>query len=203
MIAGVAGETEIDCYTGHWPITPADATREASLIRADLGDRYEIRRYLSRGGFATVWEAFDTVENRPVAIKRLAVTVGRGRDFYRELRAMFCLQHPNVVRIINFLEGTGTRYLILELCGASLRAAMSQARRDETPWESHRIVEILTQVAQGLAAAHQQGIIHRDIKPENVLFARSSHGKFGGTAPVKLADFGLAGAYAPQDLGVL
>lgn len=193
-----------DCLTGFAPIAPAIETSERSAIGRDLGERYDVQTYLARGGFATVWKAYDRVERMPVAVKRLDPRPNRKGDFYRELRAMFRLRHPNIVRLVNVLEADGWRYLILELCeGVSLRLAISRARRANAKCPAGRINELVRQMAEGLRLAHGEGLTHRDIKPENALFANVADGDFGGRSPLKLADFGLASGLTPPDDGVL
>ena len=182
-----------EIFTGFAPPDPAMLAKDRGVIEKDLGSRYTVNRFIARGGFASVWQAFDRVEGVSVAVKRIDPQVGRGRDFFRELRAMFVLQHPNIVRIVNFQETAGIRYLILELChGGTLRGMISRVRKRNQSWPSDRVVALVCQLAQGLVAAHRLGFTHRDLKPENVLFADDSDDLFGGTGPVKLADFGLA-----------
>jgi hypothetical protein len=178
-------------HTGFVPMSPADVDRDRAAIGRELGDRYRVDRYLARGGFATVWQAQDLVEGRDVAIKHVEPTVTRSRDFFRELRALLVLSHPNVVRLVNFLDASPSRFLILELCrGGSLRAAISSKRRREQCWTPDAVSRLVKEIAGGLAAAHAAGLTHRDLKPENVLFAESDP-----DSTVKLADFGLAGLF--------
>jgi serine/threonine-protein kinase len=112
------------------------------------------------------------------------------------LRALFRLSHARVVRIVNLMEAPGgARHLILEYCpGGSLRVHLSRARRAGRRCPPPRARELGRQLADGLAAAHALGLAHRDLKPENVLFDAAGPGLYGGTAGVKLADFGLAKA---------
>lgn len=185
-----------DVPTGYVPPDLAALAGERAGVSADLGARYRVGGFIARGGFASVWEAFDEAGGRAVAVKRFHPQVGRGCDFFRELRAMFALEHPNVVRIVNFLEAGATRYLILELChGGSLRAAISAARRGRGARADAG--GVVPQLAGGLAAAHKLGLTHRDLKPENVLFAEAGGGR------VKLADFGLASLLSREDTGEL
>jgi serine/threonine-protein kinase len=180
-----------DVYTGYVPPDAAALAREGEAVARDLGDRYEVRGFVARGGFASVWAVTDRTSGDELAVKRLDPRLGRRRDFYRELRAMFVVDHPNVVRIVNLLEAGGTRYLLLELCrGGSLRAAVSKARRDGVAATPAEAAGVAGQIARGLAAVHARGFTHRDLKPENVLFAAPPGGRFGPAA-VKLADFGL------------
>lgn len=170
------------------PPDDGEVARLASYLAADLAPRYHLLGYISRGAFATVWRALDRQTMQTVAIKRFdPARTDRGRDFYGELRSLFRLQHPSVVRVHNFLEtAAGHRCLILEYCsGGSLRAAL---RRSPA-----RIAEqagtMIAELAAGLAAAHALGIVHRDLKPENVLL-RGSESR--GASLIKIADFGLA-----------
>ena len=190
-----------DVLTGAVPPDLPALAADRIAVGRDLGRRYDVTEFIARGGFATVWHAVDRVAGTSVAVKRLDPRTGRGRDFYRELRAMFTLDHPNVVRLVNLQESAGHRYLILEFCGGgNLRSAISRARRDGPRPSPERTVGIVRQVATALAAAHARGLTHRDLKPENVLFA----GESPGAGCVKLADFGLAMLLAATaDDGVL
>jgi serine/threonine-protein kinase len=188
-------------HTGFAPPDPAYVEQVSRQVGAELGDRYEVAGYLGAGAFATVWRATDRVTRQTVAVKRFENWVQKPQGFYRELRALFRLSHPRVVRIVNLMEPAGgARYLILEYCpGGSLRAHLSRARRAGLKCPEGRVREIGRQLAIGLAAAHALGLAHRDLKPENVLFDADAPGPFGGPAGVKLADFGLARALRPGD----
>jgi cellulose biosynthesis protein BcsQ len=172
-------------------------------IRADLRGRYEVHDYLGRGAYATVWQAYDAVSRELVAVKRFNTRPHDRRSFYRELRVMFRLIHPRVVRIINLVENVGTsRYLILEHCaGGSLRSALGRAARAGRRCPLDRIASIARHLAEGLASAHDLGLVHRDLKPENVLFDSAEPTPFAGHSGVKLADFGLARALQHAGLG--
>src|SRR5262249_54577398 len=120
---------------------------------------------------------------RPVAVKflsdDLADTSAR-RRFQREAQTASSLNHPHILTVYDAGEYEGRQYLVTEFVdGGTLKTwALAQTRS----WQD--IVEILVGVADGLAAAHDAGILHRDIKPENILVARNGY--------AKLADFGLA-----------
>lgn len=194
----------LEQITGHFPISRSDESQVLAEMANDLGSRYELKRYLGRGGFATVWEAFDRIEQLPVAIKKLNPNPSRSGDFFREMRAMFRLNHPNIVRLWNFLETAKNRYLILEFCGGeSLRTAISLHRNTKKKWPLNRIHDVISQLASGLNIAHAAGITHRDIKPENVLFSISKENQSSESSIAKLADFGLATVRHPQDDGRL
>jgi len=130
-----------------------------------------------------VYRAHDTKLNRPLAIKCLSGDLtdaaARGR-FLREAQTASSLNHPHIVTVHDAGEFQGQHYIVTELVnGGTLRDWSRTAKRT---W--HEIVELLVGVADGVAAAHETGIVHRDIKPDNILVA--------GNGYAKLADFGLA-----------
>lgn len=193
-----------DVYTGYAPPDPVALARELEAVARDLAPRYQPRGFVARGGFASVWTATDRTTGTELAVKRLDPRLGRRRDFYRELRAMFVVEHPNVVRIANVLEAGGTRYLMMELCrGGSLRAALSKARRAGAKVDPRAARQIAGLIARGLAAVHARGFTHRDLKPENVLFGERCPDPLQTGAVVKLADFGLTDLLTGDDAGAL
>ncbi len=151
---------------------------------------YEIAGPLGAGGMGQVYRARDTRLHRNVAIKILLDTAAldpeRQRRFAQEAVAASALNHPNILTVYDVgIEG-GIPYIVSELIdGSSLRAEMNRAR---LPLK--RVIEIAHQVAEGLAAAHEAGLVHRDLKPENVMLT--------GDGRAKIVDFGLAKA---QDEG--
>jgi serine/threonine protein kinase len=132
---------------------------------------------------STVWLALDTKLGRRVAIKFLSDDLADAearRRFQREAQMASSLNHPHIVSVHDIGEFEGRQYLVTEYVdGGTLKDWVKDKRR--TPKE---VAELLTGVADGLAAAHQAGILHRDIKPLNILVARNGY--------AKLADFGLA-----------
>jgi Tol biopolymer transport system component len=147
---------------------------------------YELQAPLGAGGMGVVYRALDSNLNRPVAIKflsdELADPAAR-RRFQREAQMASSLNHPHILTVHAAGEFEGRQYLVTEFVdGGTLRAWTQGARRG---WR--QTIELLTGVADGLAAAHQAGILHRDIKPENILITTSGY--------AKLADFGLAKLY--------
>ncbi|MEP7028493.1 MAG: protein kinase [Candidatus Eisenbacteria bacterium] len=144
---------------------------------------YEIRELLGAGGMGEVYRARDSRLARDVAIKILPASLAQDEDrlkrFHREARAAGQLNHPNVMAI--FDVGTGdVPYFVCELLeGQELRA-----RLDQGALPPRKAVAIAVQVARGLAAAHERGILHRDLKPENLMILANDH--------VKILDFGLA-----------
>jgi len=143
---------------------------------------YRIEALLGAGGMGTVYRALDTKLNRPVAIKFLSSEVAdqaARRRFQREAEMASSLNHPHILTVYDAGEFEGQQYLVTELVdGGTLRSWAGEKRS----WK--QIVDLLSGVAGGLAAAHAAGILHRDIKPENVLVGRNGY--------AKLADFGLA-----------
>lgn len=181
-------------------VAPSEVAPLLAATAADLGGRYAVLRCLGRGASATVWLARDGVTGEFVAVKRFDGRRGDGRGFYREMRALFRLSHPRIVRIVNLRESSAARYLILEYCaGGSLRSPLRRAasRRQAVPlsWAA----SLARQVAEGLDEAHRLGLVHRDLKPENVLFAQPGADLSPTPPPVKLADFGLVRALQRAD----
>lgn len=158
-----------------------------------IAERYRCESVLGVGGLATVWRAVDTRLQRPVAIKVLDAPPRRRRpeqeaeqrdQFLREARLVAAVQHPNVVRVLDFgplLEGGA--FMAMELFdGGSLSDRMT-----DSALSVPEAVGVIVGVLSGLAAVHDAGITHRDLKPENVFMAEAEDGTF----PV-LLDFGIS-----------
>ncbi len=145
---------------------------------------YEILSPLGKGAMGEVWRARDTRLGREVAIKVLpehfAADEERLRRFEREARSIAALNHPNVAQIHGVDQVDDTCFLVLELVpGETLEARIARG-----PLPIDEALEICRQIAEGLEAAHEAGVIHRDLKPANVRI--TPEGK------VKVLDFGLA-----------
>lgn len=150
-----------------------------------LGD-IQIKRILGQGGMGVVFEGLDAVLNRTVAVKVLSPHLLNHPDakdrFVREAQAAAALLHENVVAIHGIHEAEGMPYLVLQYVqGESL--AEKLLREKKLPFD--QVIKLGKQVARGLAAAHDRGLVHRDIKPGNILFDAE-------TGDVRIADFGLA-----------
>lgn len=147
---------------------------------------YDIIRCLGRGGMGTVFEAFDTKLFRPVAIKFMASSLAASEKaksrFLREARVAASINHPNVVTIHAVEEYDGRPYLVMELVSGT---TLHEHVRKIGPLPLGDILRISRQIATGLRAAHDKGIVHRDIKPGNILLENS-------VQRVKIVDFGLA-----------
>jgi TolB-like protein/tRNA A-37 threonylcarbamoyl transferase component Bud32 len=155
----------------------------AALAPGQAVGSYLLVERLGAGGIGEVWKARDRRLNRVVALKFIATErpgSSTARDLLREARAASALNNPNIITIFEVGESPGGTYLAMEFVeGETLRARM---KRPPLPLEE--ALEIATQVAAGLAAAHKQGIVHRDLKPENIMLRVDGY--------VKLVDFGLA-----------
>ena len=145
---------------------------------------YEILSPLGAGGMGEVYRARDNKLDRDVAIKVLPQSVAADPDtlarFEREAKAVAALSHPNILSIFDFGSQEGISYAVMELLeGEALRGKL-----DAGPITQKQAVDYALQVARGLAAAHEKGIVQRDLKPENLFVSRDGH--------VKILDFGLA-----------
>jgi serine/threonine protein kinase/tetratricopeptide (TPR) repeat protein len=151
---------------------------------------YEIATVLDAGGMGEVYRARDPRIARDVAIKILPASFSHDRDrlrrFEREARAAGALNHPVLLTIFDVGEQNGTSYLVSELLeGETLRTRLSGG-----PLSPRRAVEYAIQIARGLAAAHDRGVVHRDIKPENIFITKDGR--------LKILDFGLAKLHVPS-----
>jgi Tol biopolymer transport system component len=145
---------------------------------------YEVVDLLGAGAMGEVYRARDTRLRRQVAVKVLPASIGddpaRMRRFEQEARAAGSLNHPNIVAIHDIGSQAGSPYVVSELLeGETLRERMGGL-----PLPVRKVMDYATQIARGLAAAHEKGIVHRDLKPDNIFITRD-----GG---VKILDFGLA-----------
>lgn len=155
---------------------------------------YEILALIGAGGQGEVYEAKDRSLGRRVAIKvlpaEMASDADRLRRFEREARAASALNHPNIVTIHEFGKQGGTTYIAMELVeGMTLRALIEKG-----PIPTDKLLRYATQIAEGLAKAHDASLVHRDLKPENIIISNDDY--------IKILDFGLAMLQAfPQDVG--
>lgn len=145
--------------------------------------RYEIRSLLGAGGMGEVYLAFDTELDRTVAVKilpeQMALDQDRIQRFVQEAKAASALNHPHIITIYEIGAFGNSRFIATEFIdGDTLRKRMNQGIK------LFDVLEIASQVASALAAAHAAGIVHRDIKPENVMVRRDGY--------AKVLDFGLA-----------
>ncbi len=154
-----------------------------------VAGRYRIVGRIAAGGMGEVFRAHDGVLGREVAVKVLhpqfAGDAGFVDRFRREARAAAVLNHPNIVGVYDWGVTEHTYFMVMEFIrGHSLRTLLSR----HGPLEPAQVVEVTAQVLAALDHAHGHGIVHRDVKPENILVT--------GDGLVKVADFGLARAFA-------
>ena len=149
--------------------------------------RYEVLGELGQGAMGIVYKARDPLIDRIVAIK--TINLGLAQDekeeyesrFYQEAKAAGRLSHPNIVTIYDVGKNGDVAYIAMEfLEGYELRDIMN----GEGLLPVDQVLDIVAQVAQGLAYAHEHDIVHRDVKPSNVMVVRDGH--------VKITDFGIA-----------
>ncbi len=166
------------------------------ILGTTLGGRYRLDARIGHGGMSTVYRAFDTVLERPVAIKLMHREIASDSDqlerFRREARAVAQLNHPHIVTVIDAGEwdarqgegddiDAGTPYIVLEhVDGETLK----QLIRRDAPLEVPTVLAYGIEIARALGAAHSQTIVHRDVKPQNVLLS--------GEGGAKITDFGIA-----------
>ncbi|MEV8512682.1 protein kinase [Dactylosporangium sp. NPDC051484] len=166
-----------------------------------LGNRYRLIAPVGTGGMAVVWRARDLVLDRDVAVKllagELASKAGNRERIRAEAQVVARLQHPNITAVHDYGEAgdlaggrNGRRpYVVMEL----LEGELLSDRLRSGPMSWRRATQICAQVAAGLAAAHERGVVHRDIKPSNVMLT---------PAGAKILDFGVAGltgSFDPDD----
>ncbi|HEV8248179.1 MAG TPA: serine/threonine-protein kinase, partial [Polyangiaceae bacterium] len=164
-----------------------------------IADRYEVLGFLESGGTADVHLASDLVTGKRVALKRLRgwaaeSSVARAH-FLAGSRAAMRIEHPNIVRMLEVIElEEASPCAAMELLEGQ---SLSELVRRERALPQALAVELVTQAARGLSAAHQVGVVHCDVKPEN-LFVSSDE---AGSPRLKILDFDLASIDGLQDPG--
>lgn len=169
---------------------PDEASSDIARVRAALAGRYSVRDVLGEGGMGTVYLGHDDTLQRDVAIKVIRADHLGGRAarerFLQEARVVAALRHPNIVSVFAAGEAEGILWFAMEYVdGESLRELIT--RTGPVPVE--RALEMVSDLASALEAAHRRDVVHRDVKPENILVERE-------TGRVLLADFGVARALA-------
>lgn len=151
-----------------------------------LDGRYEIHELIGTGGMAMVYRAYDTLDDRTVAIKILKDEFSANDEFIRrfknESKAIAVLNHPNIVKVYDVSFGDVIQYIVMEyIDGITLKEYM-ELQNNDISWKE--AVLFTTQILQALEHAHSKGIVHRDIKPQNIMLLQD------GT--IKVTDFGIA-----------
>ena len=152
-----------------------------------ISDRYQIIKSIGEGGMANVYLAYDTILDRNVAVKILRGELSSDekfvRRFQREALSASSLSNPNIVEVYDVGEDNGDFYIVMEYIEGKHLKALLKKRGKLTVTE---VVDIMSQIANGLSVAHDSYIIHRDIKPQNIMILENGM--------VKITDFGIATA---------
>jgi eukaryotic-like serine/threonine-protein kinase len=177
------------CARDGTPLIKDPQASKEDLVGQVLADRYRVVRLVGEGGMGQVYEAQHVNINKRFALKLLRPEIVSNADavqrFRQEAWSASSIGHENIIEIEDFATlPSGAVYLAMEfLAGLSLAERM----RQEPPIDFAQALDVVIQVASGLGAAHEKGIIHRDMKPENIFLAQK-HGR----AIVKILDFGIA-----------
>ncbi|MBF8295750.1 MAG: serine/threonine protein kinase with repeat, partial [Bacteroidetes bacterium] len=155
--------------------------RDKTMIGQTIS-HYKILEKLGEGGMGVVYKAQDTTLDRLVALKFLPSHVSASSEdkarFIQEAKAAAALNHPNICTVHGIEEHDNQQFIVMEFVnGQTLQERMSSLSMKQA-------LDIGIQIAEGLAAAHEKGIVHRDIKPENIMIHKDRR--------VQIMDFGLA-----------
>ena len=152
---------------------------------------YRIEAEIASGGMGKVYRAYDSRLDRRVAIKRILTKAEdtdpqAARRFLREARLAARLSHPSIVQVHDLLSESGEDWIVMELVSGVTLADLIR----EGPLPIAQVLDLGTQVAEGLAYAHRHGTIHRDVKVENVMVSQDGRAKildfgFGQTRPAR------------------
>ena len=150
-----------------------------------INDRYQIIKSIGEGGMANVYLAYDTILDRDVAVKVLRGDLSNDekfvRRFQREALNASSLSHPNIVEVYDVGDDNGQYFIVMEYIEGKNLKDLIKKRGKLTVTE---VVDIMSQIADGLSVAHDSYIIHRDIKPQNIMILENGM--------VKITDFGIA-----------
>jgi len=180
----LAAASPEDQPTVHRSATAVPLTATGFTPGTVIGSRYRIVALLGRGGMGEVYRADDLRLGQPVALKFVAI---RGEDraaierLYHEVRIGRQVSHPNVCRLHDIVEADGWRFIAMEYVDGEDLASLLRRVGRLPPAKG---LEVAREIAAGLAAAHDRGVIHRDLKPANVMI--------DGQGRAHITDFGLA-----------
>ena len=152
-----------------------------------INDRYQIIKTLGEGGMANVYLAHDTILDRNVAVKVLRGDLANDekfvRRFQREALSASSLSHPNIVEMYDVGEDNGQYYIVMECVEGKTLKQVLKSRGNLSITE---VIDIMLQLTDGMAHAHDAYIVHRDIKPQNIMILSNG--------VIKITDFGVATA---------
>lgn len=156
-----------------------------NFVGKRIDARYEIQEVIGVGGMAVVYKAYDTIDERIVAVKILKEEFLANEEFRRkfknESKAIAILNHPNIVKVYDVSFGEKIQYIVMEyIDGITLKEYIHTQGRIN--WKE--AVHFESQILQALQHAHDKGIIHRDIKPQNIMLLKNGN--------IKVTDFGIA-----------
>ena len=175
-------------------IEVAPAADPMAIVGRTIAGKYVVGELLGAGGMGNVFRAQHLGLDKAIAIKILHPRYQHDPTFvalfHREARASSRLDHPNVVRVLDFgQEPDGRLYLTMELlAGSDLRAVLNAQQR----LPLRRAVDVMVQVCAALSASHAQGVVHRDIKPDNIRLVPAHDDEGNAFELVKVCDFGIA-----------
>lgn len=171
-------------------LSHAESSPETRINEGTWIGKFRIVGELGRGGMGVVYEGYDSLLDRPVAIKVLPRTLNHQaaaiQRFLQEARSVARIHHPHIVAVYDADQFQGQYYIVLEL----VRGRNLQDVIRTTPLSWIEATQILADACRGLAVAHEMGVVHRDIKPSNLIQS--------GSGCVKLADFGLVRMLEPN-----
>ncbi|RTL36657.1 MAG: serine/threonine protein kinase [Candidatus Melainabacteria bacterium] len=163
-----------------------------------LGGRYQIISALGRGAVGVVYHVSQMFLNKDMALKTIekrGLTEKTLHQFQKEARTAFAVKHPNVIAVDDFgLLDDGTPFLVMELIRGE---TLAERLKRKVNLPVNEAVPMFLQICEGLAHAHQMGIVHRDIKPSNIMIVDDL--EVGTEGSVKIVDFGIATFSSPED----
>ena len=160
--------------------------------------KYRIEALVGDGGMGTVYRAYDTDLERPIALKLMHAHYARQPEFRARLRQEALtaakLDHPSIVKIYDFADTPGGAYIAMEfISGGSLRSHLQRLQARQRYLPLAQALQIGAQIAEALEYAHLKGVVHRDVKPGNIILKKLTRPEETGEHPFRavLTDFGL------------